>query len=418
MCIKKIFQNHYFRNIRILIGGSGLANLIPLVASPFIMRFYQPEDYGQFAYFVSCISVLAIFCNGRYPQAILLPKSNKTSAALVAASVGLSVITACVVVIFLSVSRVFPGSVLSLTSLGSSWIFLPIGIICYSFFETITAWLNRKQNYSVMAGMRILKSSVTESFNLILGSIGMGNSGLVIAFLSGYFAAVVLGTRKDSTVFVLFATSRTRLLATLRKYKSYPLFNMPASLADTFSLQAAVFFLSHYFSMELVGLFGFSQRIIAMPAALMGQAVSQVYYRELSSSQNSGKSLVPVYRKTAVLLVAVALPVSLGLVLLAETIFTIVFGENWALAGMYAAILAPAFFVRFVVSPLSPVFFVTNRLKVLACWKWLYFFTTVTVLYFGCLLLEFKHIIYLYSAHEVLLYGIYFGLQLYVLRSN
>lgn len=47
-----------------------------------------------------------------------------------------------------------------------------------------------------------------------------------------------------------------------------------------------------------------------------------------------------------------------------EDIFVVVFGEEWRIAGSYANILIPLFFVKFVVSPLTVMnqIYLKNRL--------------------------------------------------------
>ncbi|MEJ7808154.1 MAG: lipopolysaccharide biosynthesis protein, partial [Telluria sp.] len=56
-----------------------------------------------------------------------------------------------------------------------------------------------------------------------------------------------------------------------------------------------------------------------------------------------------------------------------------IFGEPWREAGEFARILAPLYFMNFVASPLSYVFFVAGKQKVELMWQVALFITTIAV---------------------------------------
>ena len=47
----------------------------------------------------------------------------------------------------------------------------------------------------------------------------------------------------------------------------------------------------------------------------------------------------------------------------APEIFVFVFGENWRVAGEFAQIMTPMFFLNFIVNPLSYTFFIAQKQK-------------------------------------------------------
>ena len=47
----------------------------------------------------------------------------------------------------------------------------------------------------------------------------------------------------------------------------------------------------------------------------------------------------------------------------APEIFAFVFGENWKVAGEFAQIMTPMFFLNFIVNPLSYTFFIAQKQK-------------------------------------------------------
>ena len=66
----------FYKNILILLKGSVLAQLIPLIISPFITRLYSPKELGVLALFSSISVILGSVVNGRYEQALVLVKTE------------------------------------------------------------------------------------------------------------------------------------------------------------------------------------------------------------------------------------------------------------------------------------------------------------------------------------------------------
>jgi O-antigen/teichoic acid export membrane protein len=60
---------------------------------------------------------------------------------------------------------------------------------------------------------------------------------------------------------------------------------------------------------------------------------------------------------------------ALGVVLVAEPLFVLAFGEPWRQAGVIAIWLMPLFTMRFVASPLSYVFYIAGKQQVDLLWQ-------------------------------------------------
>src|SRR5512133_2862261 len=56
----------FVRNVFVLMSGTTIAMVVPIVASPVLTRLYTPEDYGVFALYVSIISAAAVIVEGGY----------------------------------------------------------------------------------------------------------------------------------------------------------------------------------------------------------------------------------------------------------------------------------------------------------------------------------------------------------------
>jgi O-antigen/teichoic acid export membrane protein len=86
-----------------------------------------------------------------------------------------------------------------------------------------------------------------------------------------------------------------------------------------------------------------------------------------------------VYRSTFKALVLLGAAPALLILAFAPSLCAWIFGEPWRPAGDFARILAPLYFLNFVASPLSYVFFVAGKQKVELMWQVALFVTTVSV---------------------------------------
>ena len=71
------------RNFTKLLSANVVAQVIGLVVYPILTRIYAPEDFGLLNLFVSLASVICIFATAEYHNAIVLPKEQKHSVAMV-----------------------------------------------------------------------------------------------------------------------------------------------------------------------------------------------------------------------------------------------------------------------------------------------------------------------------------------------
>ncbi|RBH40778.1 polysaccharide biosynthesis protein, partial [Pseudomonas sp. MWU13-2860] len=118
-----------------------------------------------------------------------------------------------------------------------------------------------------------------------------------------------------------------------------------------------------------VGFYGLMMRVLKLPAALIGQAVAQVAYRELADARNQRLPLRPILRKMMLTLGGMALLPFLVIQLAGEPLFSLVFGHNWATAGRYAEAMSLYILFHFVASPLGMVPPVINRQRQAFLWS-------------------------------------------------
>ena len=58
--LKKIKKSEFLSNSLILITGTFIAQLIPIILQPFLRRIFSPSDFGYFAIFTTIVGVLVL----------------------------------------------------------------------------------------------------------------------------------------------------------------------------------------------------------------------------------------------------------------------------------------------------------------------------------------------------------------------
>jgi O-antigen/teichoic acid export membrane protein len=153
------------------------------------------------------------------------------------------------------------------------------------------------------------------------------------------------------------------------RYRKFPLFAVPGTLSNLLAIEAPTLLLATFFSPAEVGLYWLSYRILALPTALAGEAVSTVFYQRLAAMRASGLRGAATTTQVFALLVAVAIVPMALIAVAAPSVFGFVFGPDWEEAGHYARALVPAQLMLFAAYPLTQTFFVYEKQQALLLWN-------------------------------------------------
>lgn len=404
--IKKFgLQGDFLKNTFFLISGAGLSQLIPLVFSPILTRLYTPEDFGRLAIYMACCSIFSIVSTGLYEMSIMLPKADKKAINILGFICLLSFGISTVLFISLFVLKQWYEPYLSDKFNFEYLIVVPFGIFFTGLFQALTYWLNRKKQYKMMNISKILQSCVTVFISILLGYLGYTLYGMLVAFILGSLASII------PLILILIRRkkilSKNEMFFVARQYSKYPKMMMPSSIMNTTATLAPVFLFNKFYSSKVVGSYSFATRILTAPVGIVSTAIGQIFFKNVSSIvHEKNRSVMPAFLKTFKVLLVLSAVLFLPFYFFGETVFSFVFGKNWADAGKYIEILSIAVFVRFIVSPLSTVFHATDNHKSLAFWQTTYFLTTITVLTIFRNL-AFIEMLWIYVLHETILYSFY-----------
>lgn len=363
--IKKLFQSEFIKNIATLMGGTAIAQAIPLLLSPILSRLYTPEDFGIFALFMSITTLIGVISTGRYELAIMLPEKQKSAYNIMALcllfTLAISILTLILILLLIDPIVVFFEE-----PKVRIWLyFIPIVVFFLGVYQTLNYWSTRNKTFNRNANSRISQSSVTASGQLGFRLFQSGAGGLILGYILGIVtAALVLGWKIIRDIpQIKKELSIKEIKENTFKYRNFLRINTPNAFIDSLQENGIIYLIMYFFTKQILGSYSFGLRILKAPVGLVGNAIFQVSYQKAAEAYNSGQNLQPIIKRIVRNLFLLGLPVFSILFIYTPEIFSFVFGARWHEAGEFAQILVPWIFLNFLANPVSFIAIVVNKQK-------------------------------------------------------
>lgn len=399
----------FVRSVFVLMGGSAIAMIVPVLAAPLLTRLYTPYDYGVFALYVSIVTVFSVPIGGNYDSAAMLPSKDEHALNLIAVCLGASFLLSAVSYLAPALFARPIGRLLGSDRI-SVWLWLvPLLGFITAVQLAFSSWANRKRQFKRLSASRVAEAVFTPVISLGLGMWACGVGGLIAGLFGGKLASTWMlerSIRREKRASRLPVRWKT-MSEQARKYRDFPLYSAPTSFLDILALQIPVLLLTRFFDSSTVGWFTLTTRVIGAPLALISSCVGQVYYQWFAEAGRGDDDLRSYPLKVAAYLALVVAGPLLIAIAFSPSLFSWVFGSEWRVAGDYARILVIPLAVKFVVSPLTVTMPASGNIKLASIWKISYFSSTALVLYIAAHFTVWTFIC-VYSAHELVFFLIYF----------
>jgi O-antigen/teichoic acid export membrane protein len=405
----------------ILSIGTIIAQAIPVLSMLVFSRYYGDASLGTFNLFFQIVSVLSTVANGRLEQAYFVMKNPKDARNIFFTALTFNVIFS---VIILTVSIFFfkfsnynaeGYDILNYTFLIPICIFLGGIILATNFY------LNFKGKFLLFSRLRILQAFIANLIPMLfLLFYYKDSTGLIIGFVIGQLAILTgFWLTLNKTQYTAFQfPKRNVILATLSKFKALPSVNSPLILIDQLGASLPIIFIYSYYSDSIAGQYSLASKLLLLPAVVVGSAMGQVFYKNLSDLRKAPTEAVLLFKEVLRKLVFFSLLFFTGTFLFSKIVFPILFGQGWEVAGFVASYLSIAMVFKFVVSPLSSVLLVFERYRSLGFWQFGNFIIQVIVIIIaGFFKLEFISYLWLLIIVDLISYLIYFYIILKVIRN-
>ena len=121
------------------------------------------------------------------------------------------------------------------------------------------------------------------------------------------------------------------------------------------SYQLTNIIISSVYSIVTLGYYSLVQRILGLPSSLIGASIGKVFFSEANQEKRMSGNVINSFKYTIFKLIIIGVPIFGLLYVTVEYFFAFVFGEEWRIAGEYAKIIIPFYFIQFIVSAISVV---------------------------------------------------------------
>jgi len=343
----------YYRNFLTMLSGNTVSQVIPFFIAPILSRTFSREEFAVLANFMAIVGVIGIVSTGRLELAVPIPQEHKKAQEIAFTgfliTLGLGLISLLIPLFAYQIGQLYDDSILP----EYLWL-VPLAVISYGLLGLTNNWNLRHERFHLISIGKISQSIVNNGLAAMLGYIGWGINGLIIAWLLSQYINIVILLVGVNRKIKYKDFGLISLKTTLKEYKDFPLINSLHAFSDIFITQFLLFWMiSSYFGLIELGLFAMMNKYIKAPIVLVSSSVSQLFYVEAGKAINKGISLFPIIKKTVRTSVLFAIPFTVVLISLGPEIFRWYLGEKWEIAGVYAQYLSPMLFLYFVISPIS-----------------------------------------------------------------
>jgi O-antigen/teichoic acid export membrane protein len=232
---------------------------------------------------------------------------------------------------------------------------LPCLILLTSWFVVLTQAALRARAYTAVAGRTLIQNMGVIGGQLLFATVTRSPGGLLSGQIVGRMTGIVALARTNSELLRKPLTGNYR--ETFHTYRRFPFGFAPSALLNVLGAQLPLLLLTMWFGIRAAGLFGVAQRVGMIPASIIGVAVGQVFYGELTARLRAGnRNNRSLYLKASSRLLLIGIAITIALLTLPPLLFPIIFGPQWSGAAAYAQAMAPAIGIGFMVSPIDFVY--------------------------------------------------------------
>ncbi len=357
-------RGSFISHVATLVTGTAISQAITLAAMLVLTRLFAPAAFGLLAVFMTIVSMLSVLGGARYELAIMLPKDDREAANVF--YVATLVLTAICILSLLVVTLLHQrlATVLGGPSMESWFWAIPAVLFANGFNQVLGYWCGRMKRFRHLAVSRIAQSFGTVVIQIALSLVHASGG---VALIGGWIFGQSLGTavlfaqvvRQDGA-FLRSSWDWRAIPRLLRTYRNFPFYKAPFSFVSNSAAQLVVVAIRMFSSLTTVGLFSMASRAIYLPATLVASSMNQVFYEKAATETAPGR-LESFVNRVLRIQVVLMTPLLFFTTFESRLIFATVFGARWTESGAFAAFLAFAGYMYFLISWLDRLFDVNNR---------------------------------------------------------
>ncbi|MCH2203374.1 MAG: oligosaccharide flippase family protein [Fuerstiella sp.] len=379
---------------------------------PVITRLYTKSEIGLLGVIMGILAIVGPIATLQYSQAIMLADNDVEASETLQLSLLIALITTVLLLLGVALCRT-PLAAFAGAPQIASWLWtIPILAFLTGMTQALQVWLSRQKTFSPLAGGRASQTLVTVSVQGVWGYMRPGVPwGLLLGYLWGLASMVgvlLYGARGSVSPVVrsIREIRWTRLLALAKRWRKFPLFSTPGSLAAGFTNDGFVLVISAVSNPAGAGAFYLMHRTLCLPISLVSQSIGPAIYQRLNAARQHGHDEAAIIAQIFTGLFVVGM-LPFGIVaFMGPWLYGIVFGLAWTEAGIYARWGCVAYLMKFCVIPLTQGFYVYEKQEFGCAWQCvgcaLAITSGVAAAYFGTV----EHAVIAFAASNTIMCGI------------
>lgn len=363
-------RSNFWRSVVTVLGGTALAQAIPILGSLIVARQYVPTDFGIFSGWLGIVMLLAVLFTGRFETALAIEADGEPRRLAVISTLSTCLLIACCAGLFLAISMSFGVEAALLGKVPPQMICATVPTaFAIAAAQTWQSWAAAEGNYRQLNLMRITEATMVTIAQISAGTMIKSAIALAIAYLLGVLCGLFVAVR----LMPLGAPPIGKYIVTVsgfwRRHRRFPLISLPADAINTAAAQLPILIVANRFGADIAGLLAMTMRIMGAPIGLLGKSVLDVFKRHAAASFRERGECRDDYIRTFKVLLVGSSVFCVVMSFSNETLFALVLGEHWRSSGTFAVWLLPLFALRFMASPLSYIVYITGKQHVDLIWQ-------------------------------------------------
>lgn len=381
--LNKLLKSEFVKNSSILIIGTVLAQVIPIMIQPIIRRTYTDAETGQLDLYLSFIGIMASFVNLNYSKTIVIPKNEESAMNLLAGSVLSSFAISLLIFIPFFIFDLQIIALLNLPVSFAPWLkLIPLSILLIGSHTSMTFWLTRTKKFKSIALNKFSRRS-SEGLVQITGKSIFSN-GLIIGSITGDLINFICNIYQVArTNFNYKLISLSGIKKEFKTYKDFPIYSLLPTVLNTLSSNLPIIMITAFFSDKIAGQFGLSRMVLAIPLALISVSLSQVLLQKVAEKRQKNQSIKKLILNIFFALFFMSIVGTLIIIFFSKQLFTFAFGADWILASEISQIMIYYYALYFIATSFSVIFIALEEIKLNSIWQALHFLAITSLFFFS-----------------------------------
>ena len=385
-----------------LFSGLAVVQILNLLFSLILPRYYSPADYAFFGIFTSIVFILLEIITLKLEMTVYFPKEDEQALEIVHSIFFICFCFAIIIfVIILAISYFIE----------TLYLLLPLSLMVYGIVVPLNAWFNRKKDYRILNTSRIVQAIAIPLLSLLFIIGFHWHFGLVLGFILGQSAGLLylfFSFKNFDFQLIRFSVTRKYLV----RYKHFPKYGVISSLIGSISKNSIVIFVKYFFGDVNAGYYTLSTRILNASASVYQSSQAQVFLQQASHLDNP--SLRIYIKKIVWFGFLLGIIPSILLLIFGQQIFGFMFGPQWIMAGKMTQYLVLWFFSIAIITPVGLLLDIKQKLRFEAGWNTVLLILRISAILIFALLNDLYVMLMVLSAIGILMnvFLLYYTLKL------